>query len=146
MDNQIRMCNIERKTNSQILVSQDLVSKINFLPFDDNVFLSCHYDGKVRQTDLRLPPTTRSTVFLRLQSIDLESSSRSASAIAFNPIDSRQFVLCGGDEVLRIFDLRREASLAQRYVRRLRAAELVENDRPSAINASGWNKVFIFFI
>lgn len=131
MDDQIRMCNIERQTSSQVLVSSELVSKIVFLPFDDNVFLSCHHDGKVRRTDLREPAPARTTVFVKMPSV--HSTSRLASALSFDPLDARQCVLCGGDEVLRIFDLRRPA--AAQYVRRIRAADLV--DERASVNASG---------
>jgi len=133
MDCQIRECNIERQTNHKIVESDSLVSKINFIPWTDSVFISCHYDGRLRITDMRLPREARTRVLIRMPTEEFMSD-YSASAIAFDPINGRQFALCGGDADIRVFDLRSvHDSIKCSMVRRFRAY-----DNPNeSLSASG---------
>jgi WD40 repeat protein len=104
MDHQVRMCNIERGTHEFLFGADALISKVHFVPWQRDVFFTCAYDGFVRYTDLRLPARTRTRNLLSMASVGCTDAS--ASAIAFDPIDARQFVLAGGDHRLRVFDLR----------------------------------------
>lgn len=104
MDHQVRMCNIERGTHELLFAANALISKVHFVPWQRQVFYTCAYDGFVRLSDLRMSPRGRTSVLFSMRSVGCNDAS--ASAIAFDPIDARQFVLAGGDHRLRVFDLR----------------------------------------
>ena len=98
MDTQVRLVDLARERHERLFATRDLVAKLLFVPWHADVFLSTHYDGTVRRTDLR-EPRRRPHTLLHLARCGAAGSN--ASALAFDPLDARHFVLGGGDEKVR---------------------------------------------
>jgi WD40 repeat protein len=105
LDQLVRLHDVERNVSRTVFAARELVSKIVFVPWQPDCFYTCAYDGLVRFTDLRLPHAPATTTLLSLR--DVGCPLQSASQVAFDPVDARQFVLAGGDHRLRVFDVRR---------------------------------------
>jgi WD40 repeat protein len=146
-DNQIRLTNLDNSRQSRVYsCHQSRVKDLACEQYHSDLFLSASEDGTVRQFDLRLKPDVNLNKIL----VDLRKHSRSnfrssgvqistfissrteICNVCINPTRPHEFMIGGGDPIIRIYDRRMIVGVddpkKQSCLRRL---------TPSTINSTG---------
>ena len=105
LDGRIQVTDVARAVTHQIVRYSEPIQRLEFLPHAPTVFLSAGYDGTVRLFDLRRDSDRR------LHALDTENvvlcKMEDLNALSVHPLLGHLLALAGGDEYLRVVDLRK---------------------------------------
>jgi len=103
LDGQVRLTNVMTRDHRRLGASAQFVSKLEFLPQSNDVFLATGQDGHVTRYDLREPPRAGGEALVDLSAIG------GCTTLAFAPDASGAFAIGCEDPMVRLYDVRKLA-------------------------------------